>query len=140
MCEFISWIELADGKIKFLTGDQAFGDHPKSKALREWNKCNDDLRGHGAIRRYYKLANHDGKNRECTDFSTPGNFPDEIAAALRAGKMWGFGGCPKELLTAPALADYNKITAPAWADYTKITAPAFWKIFAVPENRNPKWR
>ena len=30
----------------------------------------------------------------------------------------------RNLLSAPALAEYNKITAPAWAEYDKIRAPA----------------
>ncbi len=123
MCEFISWIETADNKIYFLTGDQIHKTK-KGQDLKKYCQCDDDLRGHGAIRRYYRLANHDGKERECTDFSTPDNFPDEIVKAIKEGGMWGFGVYPKELLTAAAYAEYQKVKDAAEAEYQKVTAPA----------------
>src|ERR1035437_5153629 len=40
-----------------------------------------------------------------------------------------------ELLTAPALAEYEKVKASALAEYEKVTASAWIKLFEVPTNR-----
>lgn len=160
MCEFASWVE-KDDKVYFLTANQVFNT-TRGKALQKYCGNSDDYVGHGAIRQYYNLK--DGTNRECTDFSTPDNFPIEIADAIKGGKFRGIT-VVKELLTQPALAEYNKITQPACAEYNKIQQPAlaeykkirkirqsalaeyekiqqaaFWDLFAIPENRNPNWR
>ena len=127
MCEFVSWIE-KDKKIYFLTGNQIFNTL-KGKALQAFCASKDDHVGHGAIRHYYRLAKYDGIQRECTDFSTPNNFPDEIVVAIKEGKMRGLGVQPSELLTAPV-----------YKLYQETTENIFWDIFAIPENRNPLWR
>ena len=126
-----------------MTGEDVF--HTKrGKELQKYCKSPDDLTGHGAIRRYFGKDGElltGGKERECTDFSSPDNFPKIIVKAIKQGEMWGFeGGLPEQLLTAPAEAEYQKVTAPAEAKYQKVTAPAFWTIFADKNKRNPKWR
>jgi len=115
MCEFVSWVETADGKIWFLDDDKL--KTKKGQGLIEWTKCNSDLRGHGAIRHYFKLANHDGTDRECTDFTSPDNFPPEIVSAIKAGKMRGFNAQPEGLLTASTYKVYQESRASAYKIY-----------------------
>jgi len=181
MCEFVSWVEL-DNKIHFLTAKQIFGTL-RGKELQRFCGNSDDYTGHGAIRHYYKIAQHSGINGECTDFSKPDNFPAEIVRAIKDGKFRGLA-IPEELLTQQARAEYEKVRQPAraeykkvgqqawaeyekveqqawaeyekvkqqaraeyekvrqqaWAEYKKVGQPAFWDLFAIPENRNPRWR
>jgi hypothetical protein len=125
MCEFISWIEL-DGKVFFLSNDEL-----NTKAGRKLiRKCKpEDLYGHGSIREYYPELKSCGKNRECTDFSKPENFPPVIVKAFKAGRMSEFGRIPKCVLTEEALAEYEKINGAAlaesaWAEYEKINGAA----------------
>jgi hypothetical protein len=123
MCEFISWKEFktdAGTEILFLTYDQIYN----SKRGRELQKYTtpDDFIGHGAIDFYYELGGK-GQNRECTDFSTPGNFPPEIVEAIKAGKFYLMGS-PERLLKQSALAEYKKIKQSAYAEYEKIDQPA----------------
>ena len=137
MCEFISYIE-KNGEVLFLTGDDVFNTK-RGKQLQKHCKSADDLTGHGAIRWYFGIDDkplEGGKERECTDFSSPANFPKPIVKAIKAGLMAGFkDGTPQELLTNtaraeydkiknPAEAEYDKITNTAWAEYEKITNPA----------------
>ncbi|MFA5154757.1 MAG: hypothetical protein WC554_19585, partial [Clostridia bacterium] len=75
MCQFVSWIEL-DRRVYFLSDKQLATT--RGKALKKWTECDDDLKGHGAIRHYYHINNSNGIDRECSDFSTPDNFPPEI--------------------------------------------------------------
>jgi cell division septum initiation protein DivIVA len=126
MCEFISYIE-KNGEVLFLTGDDVFNTK-RGKQLQKHCKSADDLTGHGAIRWYFGIDDkplEGGKERECTDFSSPANFPKPIVKAIKAGLMAGFkDGTPQELLTNTARAEYDKITNPARAEYLKITNPA----------------
>jgi len=120
MCEFVSWIE-KDGTLVYLTGEDVFNTK-RGKELQEYCIDLDDLSGHGAIRWYYNFEG--GKNFECTDFSAPDNFPAEIVEVIKSGKMRGMG-LSKQLLTKPALAEYNKIQQLARAEYNKIEQPAW---------------
>ena len=135
MCEFISWIE-KDKDVLFLTYNDIYNTK-RGKELQVHCKNPDDLTGHGAIRFYYSLKN--GTEKECTDFSTPDNFPAEIVKAVKKGLFAGLG-VGEGLLTAGAYAEYLKIQQPAYAEYEKIQQAAFWKLFAVKKNRNIKWR
>lgn len=135
MCEFISWIE-KNNEILFLDYHDIY-ETKRGKELREFCVNPDDLVGHGAIRHYYSIVG--GKERECTDFSSPKNFPPKIVAAIKAGKFAGLG-VSEQLLNEPALAEYQKIQQPAWAEYQKIKQSAFWKLFSVKKNRNPLWK
>jgi len=119
MCEFISWIE-HDGKNWFLTKNEINSD--KGKELIEFCGRTEDLVGHGAIRKYYGFKG--GFNRECTDFSTPENFPKEIVQALKDGLFEGLG-LPLKILTTSAKAEYDKIILSAWAEYDKIRQAAW---------------
>ena len=114
MCEFISWIE-HDGKNWFLTKNESNSD--KGQELIEYCGGTDDLVGHGAIKQYYGFKG--GFNQECTDFSTPKNFPEEIAQALKDGLFEGVG-LPLEILAAPARIEYEKSEQLAWTEYDTI--------------------
>ena len=164
MSEFLSWIEYRD-KLYYLT--KAKLNSKKGKALKEYCAWDGDLVGHGAIRRYYRLGSR-GIGRECTDFSSPKNFPQEIVEAIKKGLFKGMG-IPTQILTPKALAEYEKVEQSAWAEYKialakyeKITQPAqnkykktkrsardkyqqirqstFWKLVKNPENRVDVWK
>ena len=97
MCEFISWIE-KKGKVYFLTDEQVYNS-PTGEVLNKWSQnIEEDKKGHGAIRFYFNLEG--GKERECTDFSKPDNFPIEIVIAIKNGQFQSFGR-PEGLLSQP---------------------------------------
>jgi hypothetical protein len=113
MCEFISWKEY-QGQVLFLTNDLI------SEKLEDYKKFNtgwrEDLVGHGAIEWFLLLEHGCGRNQECTNFSSPSNFPREIVDAIKAGKMT-FGPFPDGLLCAPLYADYKAKRDALYADY-----------------------
>ena len=101
MCEFISWKEVktAEGtEIFFLTYDDIYNTK-RGKELRDYTKNDGDLIGHGAIDYFYDLKGR-GANKECTDFSTPKNFPDQIVEAIKRGKFYLLGAPVGLLLKA----------------------------------------
>ena len=146
MCEFASW-KVYKGKVYFLT-DADLNTKEGKKLLKP--EVIDDLSGHGAIENYYPELSGKGENKECTDFSTPDNFPEKIVRAIKSGKMTKFGmnldllndkgKAEYEKIKQSALAEYEKIEQPAWAEYKKIEQSAFWKIFKNSENRNERWK
>ena len=95
MCEFISWIE-KDGQVYYLTYRDIYHTR-RGKELRDYCKSKDDLIGHGAIRFYYDNF-VGGEDKECTDFSTPDNFPPEIVEDIKKGRMAGLDIFPTKLL------------------------------------------
>ncbi len=103
MCEFLSAIKTQDknGKDKYLylTYDRIHNT-PRGELLQKKYK-GDDLIGHSAIREYFDVRSGYGDNWECTDFSTPKNFPDIIARDIKHGEFRGFGE-PAGLLNASA--------------------------------------
>ena len=127
MCEFVSWIE-KDTKVYFLTAHQVFNTK-KGAELREFCGSNaaaqDDYVGHGAIRHFYGLDSHEGMNRECTDFSSPANFPSVIAQAVKDGKFRGLVRLPKGLLLKALDADYKAKRKPLDADYEAKRKPLY---------------
>ena len=91
MCDFVSWIE-KDDEVLFLTGQDVFNTK-RGKELQRYCGSKDDLTGHGAIRWYF--GNHEGnevvplkggKERECTDFSSPDKFPKQIVKSIKRGE------------------------------------------------------
>ena len=138
MCEFISWKEIKcpDGstQILFLTHNDIYN----TKRGRELQKhtSKDDFVGHGAIAFYYEIDPDKGINRECTDFSTPDNFPPQIVDAIKSGCMAGLcdpNDCiqllnPRQQKYYEAkrdalYADYKAKRAPLDADYEAKRAP-----------------
>jgi hypothetical protein len=115
MCEFISWIENGD-KIHYLTYDQIYNT-PRGEILRKTvgSEEPEDLYGHGAIRKYYELPDG-GRQKECTGFSKPTNFPGTIADAIKEGKFAGLA-TPRGLLLPRLYADYQAKRGSLDADY-----------------------
>ena len=125
MCDVMSWIEHR-GTIKFLTGETITSDK-FLKWAEEHKISRGDFYGHGTTRAWYRIDADDGGNEECTDFSTPSNFPGKIVEAIKSGLMRGVPFNIKgvrQLLSQPALADYEKIEQAALADYEKIRQAA----------------
>jgi hypothetical protein len=124
MCDFVSWIEYKD-EIFFLTNDCL---HTKEgKALKRYlgNQFREDIKGHGAIRRYFGIPKDKGMNMECTNFSSPKAFPNKIIEAIKDGSLSKICDIPPiSILTQPARAEYEKIKQSAWAEYKKIEQPA----------------
>ena len=125
MCDFISWIEVG-GNIFFLTSDDLHSRKGWELKKHLGSQYTEDVKGHGAIKWFFDMEGK-GKHKECTDFSTPSNFPPEIVVAIKAGKFRGIG-IAKQLLKTPA-----------WAEYEKVKASAFWNLFADPKNRTKAW-
>ena len=133
MCEYISWIEY-EGKNYFIT-ETDLQTKEGRKLLKQYNNniYHKDVVGHGFIRAYYPELKIMGQNKECTDFSSPKNFPHEIVKQIKAGNMkfaiisdlldrpaWA----EYEKIKGTARAEYEKIKGPAWAEYKKIEGPA----------------
>lgn len=145
MCDFISWINY-EGKVYCLTNDDLETKDGKKLLLPAVIA---DLCGHGGIRSYYPELAGKGTDCECTDFSTPKNFPQEIAFAIKKGKLSRFGfdlelfnqqGRDKyEAIDKPARDKYEAIEKLARDKYEAIGNPAFWKIFSIKKYRNKKW-
>ena len=120
MCEFISWIGL-EGEVYFLTDSDLNTKEGRKLLTKEYH---DDIPGHGAIRHYYPELKGRGVNKECVDFSTPNNFPNEIVKAILEGRFRGFG-IARQILTPSAWKEYNKIEQPALKEYEKIEQPTW---------------
>ncbi len=101
MCEFMSWIEY-QGKIYFLDDNKLNTKEGRELLQYLGDRKYEDIPGHGAILHYYPELKHKGKDKECTDFSTPDNFPSKIVEAIKKGLFVNFGACP-QILTASAL-------------------------------------
>jgi len=124
VCQFISWIEYKD-QIYFLTNADLLTK--EGKALKKYlgDQYKEDIKGHGAIRRYFELPDNKGTNKECTNFSKPENFPPVIVAAIKNGSLSAICDRPPVIiLTKPARAEYGKIVKPARAEYDKIVNAA----------------
>ena len=125
MCEFLSMVKgkTKTGKDKwyYLTYD-LIHNTPRGELLQK-KYGGTDLIGHSAIREYFGIREGQGENWECTDFSTPENFPALIVKAIKRGEFRGFG-TPEGLLSLPAWVEHEKIKQQAWAEYEKIKQPA----------------
>jgi len=123
MCEFISWKEYK-GKNYFLTNADL--DTKEGRKLLKYLKDNNsmcDLCGHGAIEGYYPELKNKGINKEQTDFSSPANFPKDIAQAIKANNMIKIG-FNTNLLNSKGKVEYEKIEQSAYAKYEKIRQSA----------------
>src|SRR3990167_6186032 len=122
MCDFISWIAMPDGSLVYLTKDDL--DSKRGRELKKYLKDSlSDLVGHGAIEWFYNMKPGQGKHQECSDFSKPGNFPNEIAQAVKDGKFRDMGE-PEGLLSNNALAEYEQVRDTTRAKYKQVEDPA----------------
>ena len=126
MCEFISWVEKED-KVYFLTSKQTMS--PRGKELKLRFKGEGELLGHASIRAYFDIVG--GNDKECSDFSTPDNFPQKIVTAVKQGKFSTFP-FHKGLLLKPLDEKYETDR--------KSLGEKYWGLFTMSENRNPRWR
>ena len=164
MCRPISWVE-KDGHNLYLTTNDIFNTE-RGEELRKHTLAPGDWIGHGAIRYYYAKDGEPmtgGVNKEMDDFSSPLNFPLEIAADILAGKFRGlFGTEAIEVLTPIAHDAYDAQVKPiddAYDAQRKMIDDAydaqlkpiknayyaqlsdlFWDIFATSENRVEAWK
>jgi hypothetical protein len=146
MCEFVSWIE-HEGKNYFIQNKDL--ETKEGKKLLD-STVKDDLCGHGAILAYYPELKDKGTHKECTDFSSPKNFPKEIARALIQGRLANSGialdvlndaGRAKYLeIEQPACAKYEEIRRPAYAKYEEIKQTAYFKIVKQKKYRVDVWK
>ena len=118
MCEFLSWVEKGD-KVYFLTS-KFIHDTPRGEIVKKRFPGEGELSGHAAIRAYFDLEG--GRERECTDFKSPANFPAEIVEALKAGGFRTFP-MPEGLLCAALYADCQAKSDALYADYQAKSAP-----------------
>ena len=96
MCEFLSWIEYKEEIIYITAADLETSKGKKLLKDVGW----EDIKGHGAIRKFFTIPDGKGTNKECTDFSTPTNFPKEIVRDIKKGLFIGFG-TPSGILIDP---------------------------------------
>ena len=124
MCEFLSWIELPNGELKYIS-DFELGTRDGIK-LKKFlgERYSNEIVGHGAIKTYFGLKHGVGKDCECIDFSTPDNFPDEIVQKIKAGKFSQLG-INRQLLSHSAKEEYLKVVDPAWKEYRKVVNSAW---------------
>jgi hypothetical protein len=153
MCEFVSFIEYKDD-VWFLTNDCL--RTKEGKALRKYlgDQFTNDIRGHGAIRRYYGIPKDKGVNEEITRFDTPNTFPPKIVEAIKDGAFSMISPLPMGILRQPLYADYyakrQLLDADRYAkrqlldaDYYAKLKPldvATWKLIADRENRIEVWQ
>jgi len=146
MCQFVSW-KKHENKVYFLTNSDLETKEGKKLLKAE---VIDDLCGHGVIESFYPELKGKGENLECTDFSTPKNFPKEIIKALKEGKLSRIGEA-LDILNKAGRAEYNKIKQSAWAEYLKIVQsaraeydkivqPAWAKYFKIKQSALAKYR
>ena len=167
MCEFISWIEKdigRDKKILFLTYDQIYNT-PRGEILRGevGSESPQDFYGHAAIRKYFDFL-EGGMEKECSDFSSPANFPDVISKAIKMGEFRGFilpAGLLRKPLDDRYQADLKSLDDRYRADRKslgdkyeadrkplddryradrKSLGDRYWDLFAIEENRTEAWR
>jgi len=99
MCKFVSWKENPfTSRLYYLKNADL--DTPEGIKLKMYldKMFTEDIPGHGAVTQYWEYKGVDISNLrqfEITDFSSPKNFPEEIADAIKAGQF-SLIGCPDE--------------------------------------------
>src|SRR5512135_2792582 len=92
MCEFISWVQLPEGRIFYLTDAQVFSEIGR---MRLAGIQDNDILGHGAIRRFYTDEGVGlGTDHELPYFwQDSARLPDELRPLLASWKTidatWG---------------------------------------------------
>ena len=117
MCEFISWTEYK-GELYYLTNYELNMRPGIEFKKKLHNNFYGDIVGHGAIKEYFGLHHLRCTDFECTDFSTPDNFPKEIIEDFKDGKFSDIGmPKPTSILKQTAMKTYNKIQKPNYYEY-----------------------
>jgi hypothetical protein len=123
MCNFVSWIEY-EGEVYYLTDSDL--RTRKGRELIKYCQNDDDLKGHGAIERYFELEGK-GVHKECEDFSSPDHFPKEIVRDIKRGKFSMIGVCP-DILNEEAWKKFKEIERSEWKNYKEVQKSA-WKNY-----------
>lgn len=125
MCHLASWVEVETKTKKvvyFLDKDKLRGK--KYNELKKYldDRYDEDIIGHGAIRYYFEeLIKGYGKDRECTNFNTPKNFPKEIVDSIKSGGFdCFFSYCLLGMLNIKGKKKYEKIIQPARNKFEEI--------------------
>jgi hypothetical protein len=84
MCRIISWIEV-EGKNLYMD-NESLRDSYARELIKETGH-NEDVEGHGFIRKYYNIPEGKGKEFEVNDFWNYGKLPEEIANKFRNNEM-----------------------------------------------------
>ena len=134
MALFVSWI-IHDDKNWFLTKKELATD--KFKELITYAGRAEDRIGHEIIRRYFGIKA--GIVRECPDFSSPINFPPDIAQAVKDGDFEGMGA-PLEILTGDAVNLLEKSVNIHWDKFDERYQKILWDLIKDPKNRKEIWR
>lgn len=138
MCEFVSWKEIeVEGKVevRYLRNEDL--DAKRGKELLNYSP--EDIEGHGAIEFYYEETKGKGVNKECTDFSTPNNFPKEIVKDLKAGKLSRIG-IALDILNEKGKKEYEKIKGKAYEEYRKIDSTAWEEYRKIQSKADKEYR
>jgi len=122
MCHFVSWIEF-DGEVYWMKPSDLATKEGKALTKYLGPAFDEDIIGHGAIDHFYSLKGR-GKHLECEDLSSPKNFPEGIALAIKAGNIIHRGKLPLNLLSQRGKRLFER-TCKADADREK--ADADWK-------------
>jgi len=137
MCEFLSWTEYK-GKLYYLT-DFELNTRDGEKLKKKLDYAfYEEIKGHGAIKEYFGLSHSQCRDHECTDFSTPNNFPVEIVKKIKAGEFSRIG-IAEGLLTQPAWAEYEKVEQPARAEYKKVERSAWAEYKKVEQSARAEY-
>ena len=123
MCQLASHLEY-NGGVLFLNDDDLKTRRGRELRKHLGSQFHNDVKGHGAIRWFYKLERHEGVEKECSDFSSPDNFPSEIVETIKQGKFKEFGVCIG-ILTQSALEEYDKIERASYKEYRKIERASY---------------
>ena len=121
MCEFPSWTELG-GRLYYLTAADLATREGRALRKHLGAAFTDDIKGHGAIDYYHGLQGS-GRHCECTDFSSPANFPAEIVEAIKSGAFRGIGVAP-ELLGDAARAEFDRVWDAAMTEHNWVREAA----------------
>jgi hypothetical protein len=116
MCQHISWIELFNGAVLFLTDKEVFSEEGR---LRLSGTLHNDIVGHGAIRTFYGLSRNEGIDYEVNDFWNKERFPKEIAQYLESPQTF--------LNTWGRMLRIKGAVEPSTAFSIMTTAPKLWR-------------
>jgi len=118
MCEFLSWIEMPNGELKYISNFELNTRDGAKLRKKLGDQFYDEIVGHGAIREYFGLESRRGKNCECNDFSTPDNFPLEIAKKIKNGEFSQLG-IARQVFKTITLEKYREIETRIRNEYEK---------------------
>lgn len=91
----MSWVTY-DGHLYYLTANILNCREGRELMRREGEHFLTDSQGHGIILEFYGLPHVQKNHHVCHDFTSPENFPLEIAESLRRGSQAGIGLPPPD--------------------------------------------